>query len=77
MSELIAFLPLLALVVSIALGFYPGEEILARLGRRFDPPGRRPSRPRRLRPITEVSPHLVLLAASRPSRGPPPVLASH
>lgn len=77
MSELIAFLPLIALVVSIALGFYPGEEIIARLGRRFNPRGRRPSRPWRLRPITEVSPHLGRLAASRPSRAPPRSFASH
>ena len=67
MSVLLAFLPLVALVVSIALGFYPGEKIIARLGRRFDPPRRRSTRGRCMRPTARLSPHLSLLAASRAS----------
>lgn len=77
MSVLLAFAPLLALVVSIALGFYPGEELIARIGGRLTRPRRRSlpgvPRPRLLAGITGRS---LLLAASRPSRGPPLPFAS-
>jgi uncharacterized protein YcnI len=72
MTELVAFLPLLALVVALAFGVYPGEEIIARLGRRSDRVPRE-SRPVPPAPRTAAGnrQRLALLATSRPTRGPP------
>ena len=72
MIELLAFLPLLALLAALAFGVYPGEKIIARLGRRSEPgPRRSPLTPPVPRAVTGVRRHLALLAASRPTRGPP------
>lgn len=77
MTVLLAFAPLLALVVSIAFGFYPGEELIARIGGRLTRQVRRcctrTPRPRLANGITGRS---LLLASSRPSRGPPLSIAS-
>ena len=78
-SDLMLLSPLFVLVVPLVLGFYPGEERLARLR------GRMTARRRRggaapVAPAPGRSRALVvrggrLLAASLAERGPPPALA--
>lgn len=71
-EEVLAALPLIALLVALVFRLYPGERLIARLAERF--------RPRRPRPAsTQVpraaalwsAPALAELATVRPLRGPP------
>lgn len=72
MIELLAFLPLLALLLALAFGVYPGEEIIARLGRHSDAvPRESPPTSPASRAVARIRERLALLAASRPTRGPP------
>jgi len=68
-----AALPFVLLVVALVFRRYPGERLIARLARRFQPRRARPeSAPR---PAHGVAlwprPALAVLAAARPLRGPP------
>jgi hypothetical protein len=75
LEYLIGLLPAILLAISLLCGCYPGEEIIVRLAGRH-------ARGRRQRPLTGPPPFrrddafgireaLLLLAASRPLRGPP------
>jgi hypothetical protein len=76
-EAVLAALPLICIATALAFNRYPGERLLHRLARR----GRR-----RRRPILRIAPRrradalygltLLLLAATRPLRGPP-LLSSH
>lgn len=70
---LLPVLPLLGLVASLLLGRYPGEEVLARLGRRTRPRRERDSAPPAFPAWAFPSParHGLLLAASLSGRAPP------
>lgn len=71
-TEILGVLPAVLLVGCLALGRYPGEELIARLAERFRPPRLRPTSvtsPRRR--FTSFRPRLLALAGVRPLRGPP------
>jgi hypothetical protein len=71
-SALLGLLPPLLLALALALGFYPGERLIARLAPRPRQPRRNasPAPPRPPR-AAGAHPRLRLLAACRPLRGPP------
>lgn len=73
---LLGLLPALLLAVLLAFGVYPGEELIARIGRSSR---RRPSPPAATLPPrpAAASVRLLLLAASRPLRGPPRLSPVH
>ncbi len=73
MSTLLGILPAILLVLLLALGYYPGEEIIGRIGRRPAPGQTRPKpvAPSWLSDAVRIRERLLLLAASRPLRGPP------
>jgi hypothetical protein len=76
-EEILGALPAILLVLALACGRYPGEEVLHRLAavRR----GRRPKAPAAILPprprSASISEWLSRLVGSRPLRGPPPLLA--
>ena len=75
-EEILGALPAIFIVVALALGRYPGEEIIQRLAARR---GKRPAAPLAILPLRPrfgaVSRQLADLAGSRPLRGPPARLA--
>lgn len=74
MSALLGLLPPLVLALLFALGCFPGEEIIARIGGRRQRPPVRPASPAPCpvaRGAAGIRERLMLLAASRPLRGPP------
>lgn len=72
-SELLGTLPAIVLAVFLALNRYPGEELIARLGRRYRRPKARPSSlgAPRWSAGAAISYALLLLADVRQLRGPP------
>jgi hypothetical protein len=76
-EEILGALPAILLVLMLACGRYPGEDVLHRLvaARR----GARPKAPAAIVPprprSASISDRLACLAGSRPLRGPPPLLA--
>lgn len=77
-EEILGALPAILLVLALACGRYPGEEVLHRLA--FGHRGRRrPKAPAAILPLrprsASISDRLSCLAGSRPLRGPPPLLA--
>jgi hypothetical protein len=76
-EEILGALPAILLVLALACGRYPGEDVLHRLAgaRRV----RRPQAPAAILPLrprsASISDRLSNLAGSRPLRGPPPLLA--
>ncbi len=71
-TEILGTLPAILIAVCLAFNRYPGEELIARLARRFQRPKRRPvsaALPRHR--ASAVSPQLLLLAGIRQLRGPP------
>jgi hypothetical protein len=76
-EEILGALPAILLVLALACGRYPGEDMLHRLaGARRD---RRPKASAAILPprprSASISDRLSYLAGSRPLRGPPPLLA--
>lgn len=76
-EEVLGALPAILIAVALALGRYPGEEILQRLAARRG--AKRPKAPRAILPLcprfAAASHQLADLAGSRPLRGPPALLA--
>lgn len=71
-DEILGTLPALLLAVALAFNRFPGEELIARLARRFRRAKPRPASVRLpRRGGTPVTPRALLLAGVRPSRGPP------
>lgn len=70
-TEILGTLPAVLLVLALAFDRYPGEELIARIARRFRRPKPRALSVRVPRPATAVAPRLDLLAGVRPLRGPP------
>lgn len=70
-TEILGTLPAILLVLALAFDRYPGEDLIARIARRFRRPKPRPLSVRVPRPATIVAPRLLLLAGVRPLRGPP------
>jgi hypothetical protein len=71
-SEILGTLPVVLLAVALACNRYPGEELIARLGKRLRRPKPRPvsiGLPAGSAAIR--APRLLLLAGVRPQRGPP------
>lgn len=70
-QEILGVLPAILLLLGPAIGRYPGEQTILRIARiRSRPRRRRGARP--VRPQTRaVADRLILLATSRPLRGPP------
>lgn len=74
MSCLLGLAPPLLLTLLLLFGIYPGEEIIARIGRRAQPPARTTQaspKPPWTRLAAGIGERLLLLAGSRPLRGPP------
>ena len=73
LEALLGILPAILLAISLVFGCYPGEEIIVRLANRARPRRRRTAAPSlcRQRPAAGIREALLLLAASRPLRGPP------
>ena len=72
-TEILGTLPAILLTVALAFNHYPGEELIARLARRFRRPKPRPvslALPRQ-RDVVAARQALRLLAGGRRLRGPP------
>jgi hypothetical protein len=75
-EEILGALPAILLVLLLACGRYPGEDVLHRLAAAWRRP--RPKAPAAIFPpprprSAPISDRLARLAASRPLRGPPPL----
>lgn len=73
-TEILGTLPAILLVLALAFDRYPGEDLIARIARRFRRPKLRPLSVRVPRPATLVAPRLLMLAGVRRLRGPPLLL---
>lgn len=70
-TEILGTLPAILLVLALAFNRYPGEDLIARIARRFRRPRPRPRSVSVPAPATLVAPRLLLLAGVRRLRGPP------
>lgn len=75
-EEILGALPAIFIAVALALGRYPGEQVIQRLAARRI--RRRPKAPTAILPLRSrlvvVARRLADLAGSRPLRGPPPLV---
>ncbi len=75
-QDILGVLPAILLLLGPALGRYPGEEAIFRLTQARRPPRRAVATVATLRPHrSDFSNRMILLASSRPLRGPPALLA--